>query len=492
MSLTVKAFLVKQQGENEIRRFPIPADVSSNFDYLKKKIAEIFPNLGQGNFVLYWKDSDGDNVNFSTDEELVEALGFVNDGLFRVYIKELPREANLDDDSKGQVHPGVICDGCEGPVCGARYKCMVCPDYDLCSTCEGRGIHGEHDMMKLTTPVGQSSGPNFMGPFGMFGPSGPGPQGPPPHCGPFGQGPQGPHGFVPPPHFRRWMQRFMRRWHNRNNGCGQDQGENQPTEEKAEKPETEEQDDEGATPEEDYLRNVGESVQAMLDPFGIDVCVDIEHGGKRSRCRGSGRGGSAGRGGSTGRCGSGGRPYRGCWKNYGSGCSGKWGGSDTRTETKDTKTEDKPLDAEVPQQSVKPMETQVTQPPTANKPNESEATAKPAENPMSPMMVDPNKETEDWTVLSPADTMTGPPSPQPPPTGGATEPPPQPQPAVLIYPPADPKIAEALQQMLGMGFHNEGGWLTRLLQEKNGDIGKVLDAIQPRRNNRTTEGGYMA
>lgn len=106
----------------------------------------------------------------------------------------MPREANLDDDSKGQVHPGVICDGCEGPVCGARYKCMVCPDYDLCSTCEGRGIHGEHDMMKLTTPVGQSSGPNFMGPFGMFGPPGPGPQGPPPHCGPFGPGPQGPHG----------------------------------------------------------------------------------------------------------------------------------------------------------------------------------------------------------------------------------------------------------------------------------------------------------
>ncbi|KAJ8297990.1 hypothetical protein KUTeg_024521 [Tegillarca granosa] len=476
MSLTVKAFLVKQQGENEIRRFPVPADVSSNFDYLKKKISEIFPNLGQGNFVLYWKDGDGDNVNFSTDEELVEALGFVSDGLFRVYIKELPREANLDDDSKGQIHPGIVCDGCEGPVCGVRYKCMVCPDYDLCSTCEGSGIHGEHHMMKLTTPVGQCGGPNFIGPFGVFGP-----HGPPPNCGPFGQGPQGgPHGFVPPPHLRRWMQRFMRRWHNRNNGCGQDQGENQPTEEKAEKPETEEQDEEGATPEEDYLRNVGESVQAMLDPFGIDVSVDIEHGGKRSKCRGGGRGA---------RCGSAGRPNKGCWKGYGGNGSGcRWGGSDTKPQPKNTKTEDKPMDAEVPQQSTKPMETQGTQPP---KPMESEATAKPAENPMSPMMVDPNKESDDWTVLSPADTVTGPP-PQQPPNSGATAPPPQPQPTELIYPPADPKIAEALQQMLGMGFHNEGGWLTRLLEEKNGDIGKVLDAIQPKRNNRTTDGGYMA
>ena len=27
--------------------------------------------------------------------------------------------------------------------------------------------------------------------------------------------------FVPPPHFRRWVQRFMKRWHNRNapEGC---------------------------------------------------------------------------------------------------------------------------------------------------------------------------------------------------------------------------------------------------------------------------------
>lgn len=55
----------------------------------------------------------------------------------------------------------------------------------------------------------------------------------------------------------------------------------------------------------------------------------------------------------------------------------------------------------------------------------------------------------------------------------------------------DPKIREALDTMMGMGFHNEGGWLTSLLNEKEGDIGKALDSIQQRRN-RTTDGGYMA
>ena len=40
-----------------------------------------------------------------------------------------------------EVHPGVTCDACEGPVLGHRYKCLKCVDYDLCAKCEAKGFH---------------------------------------------------------------------------------------------------------------------------------------------------------------------------------------------------------------------------------------------------------------------------------------------------------------------------------------------------------------
>merc|ERR1711951_167410 len=43
----------------------------------------------------------------------------------------------------------------------------------------------------------------------------------------------------------------------------------------------------------------------------------------------------------------------------------------------------------------------------------------------------------------------------------------------------DDKVAAAPKTMKAMGFSDDGGWLSNLLKAKSGDVGKVLDTIQP-------------
>lgn len=49
----------------------------------------------------------------------------------------------------------------------------------------------------------------------------------------------------------------------------------------------------------------------------------------------------------------------------------------------------------------------------------------------------------------------------------------------LLFYVIEAKINAALDRMFAMGFNNKDGWLTKLLVEKGGDIGKVLDILQP-------------
>lgn len=49
-------------------------------------------------------------------------------------------------------HPGVLCDGCRGPIAGIRYKCSMCPNYDLCERCRSQGTHNQHHMHEIRQP----------------------------------------------------------------------------------------------------------------------------------------------------------------------------------------------------------------------------------------------------------------------------------------------------------------------------------------------------
>lgn len=61
------------------------------------------------------------------------------------------KQAMLDGRVR-KMHPNVLCDLCDQKICGTRYKCLYCDDFDLCEDCEKLGAHPEHPLLRLATP----------------------------------------------------------------------------------------------------------------------------------------------------------------------------------------------------------------------------------------------------------------------------------------------------------------------------------------------------
>jgi len=436
-------------GETEVKRFQVDKEVSSSFEYIKQKLAAVFPDITRKIFALNWTDKDGDIVTIASDEDLIIALTEMEGPVYKINVVvkgDAPRQQSEGNNNKGDVHEGVTCDGCQGPVQGFRYKCMVCLDYDLCSNCEAAGIHSEHNMIRIIKPQAVPVWPQHFfrklhrmqenaekkkakesdqSPNGDCHPKpGRGGRGcPRGRGGPF-RG-RGMHYFMHEPNwmgpFSEWMgpgSHFSRQF------PSPTQADNTNTETPEQKSKREEAAEKARQTASECLNNIGQFVAAALDPFGIDVEMSVEPRTENEKKDSEPK-------------------------------------DDTNQETAAAEPEkEKPMDCESSEgewtvlQNEKPNENNVSNE-TVNTESQQPTAPQTTEMPEPTPAAGPSTASPSTAVGFPAQNF------------------------VPVQPNVDPKIQIAVQAMMNMGFSNEGGWLTSLLEAKQGDIGKVLDMLQP-------------
>ncbi|KAK1343514.1 hypothetical protein QTO34_016294 [Cnephaeus nilssonii] len=288
--------------------------------------------------------------------------------------------------------PAVILDGCNGPVVGTWYKC---------SGCEGKGMHREHSRLAFPSPFGPLS-----------------------------------EGFS----HSRWLRKLkLARWVAcLGTGAHVLLGQGTPM----------------PAPQQTLLLVhqripvvcCGESVAAALSPLGIEVDIDVEHGGKRSRLTPDPV--SPGSSSAEERCSS--QPGS---------CSSDSSKPDGLMEG-DAQTRVKQMNKITLQSGVQPEEQMESDNCSGGDDDWTHLSSKEVDPSTGELQSLQMPESEGPSSLDPSQEV---------PTGLKEA-------AVYPYlpPEADPRLIESLSPMLSMGFSDEGGWLTRLLQTKNYDIGAAL------------------
>eukprot|EP01121_Diplochlamys_sp_Union-15-3_P010637 TRINITY_DN3003_c0_g3_i1.p1 TRINITY_DN3003_c0_g3~~TRINITY_DN3003_c0_g3_i1.p1 ORF type:complete len:280 (-),score=53.46 TRINITY_DN3003_c0_g3_i1:23-805(-) len=145
------SILVKIKLGEEFRR--ISFKQQPTFQEFRSTLQQIFKEEALSEFVIKYKDEEEDLITVSSDLELSEAFTINRNQILRVFLT--PSTENNRCNRNIPVHWGVTCDGCnKHPIVGPRFKCIRCPDYDLCAQCESKGIHVDtgHQFRKIERP----------------------------------------------------------------------------------------------------------------------------------------------------------------------------------------------------------------------------------------------------------------------------------------------------------------------------------------------------
>ncbi|XP_071440623.1 sequestosome-1-like isoform X3 [Hetaerina americana] len=406
--------------EIEVRRFVLPKSASSSYSILQDKLHVVFHSIKNQPFEVTWQDDEGDRIMISSDEELMIAMREMRDDVYRLRVTT-GKQRNVDLNgglTGGQIHDRVSCDVCSGNVLGFRYKCIQCPNYDLCSSCEMNKHHKEHFMVRIPEPalwktgfgqrlsrvMARSARKHRGGGCASGEASGRGNGSHHNHsCHYHEYGSSGRRYPIP-----QFVEELFRNMWYPNATPPEEQGEAAA----ATSP------DKKADPKDDghvtYLKTIGETVASLLDPLGIDVNIEVETKKKED--------------------------LKGETKEEGSG--------QEKTINNDEKPVENPQEAsgcsskpEIPVANSEGIRSEVEVKDSKKEKGESD--------------------TDEWTVIN-EDTLIK---------------------AEKIETAEDgssgPHINHSLALMTAMGFKNEGGWLTSLLEAVNGDVSKALDILQP-------------
>jgi len=145
---------IKFRFDGENRRVSI-SDEASLEDVISLAKTLFGSVLEDREFCFKYRDDEGDIISISSTLELKEAIRIaklieIESPVIKFVIIATPKEVKSED----VVHH-AICDGCEQNIKGIRYKCLNCPDYDLCSSCiqSKEKIHPEHEFASITRPL---------------------------------------------------------------------------------------------------------------------------------------------------------------------------------------------------------------------------------------------------------------------------------------------------------------------------------------------------
>jgi len=123
----------------------------------------ILPKSKCNTFTIKYIDDEQDQISLTNERELEEAWIFgcnLNPAILRITLipklrgrvisaRNLEKRGfRLNTDHPTFLH-NAICDLCKDRIAGIRYKCMECPDYDLCQQCiskrESEHAAGHHN-----------------------------------------------------------------------------------------------------------------------------------------------------------------------------------------------------------------------------------------------------------------------------------------------------------------------------------------------------------